>query len=208
MDEAKWLLDKMLICPIIDGERFVLAGNAALEEIAKADLAMPTLEPSLEDLAIQAARYLEALSLVESRHLAFALRARVASTRPTPAAQMDWQQVVLNGGPPCFALLDDEEGWYCGRAQRWVGHDGEHKFISLQDLLGVHPAAAGDAARPSAPATDDVGCEWTYKQWKTGDMWKSECGHVTRFESDGSLKDRMSFCCFCGKPLVERKANG
>ena len=31
-DEAKWLLDKMLICPIIDGERYVLAGNAVEDE--------------------------------------------------------------------------------------------------------------------------------------------------------------------------------
>lgn len=51
------------------------------------------------------------------------------------APQMDWQQVILNGGPPCFALLDDEEGWYCGRAQRWDGHDGEHEFVSLDDLI-------------------------------------------------------------------------
>lgn len=49
--------------------------------------------------------------------------------------QMDWQQVVLNGGPPCFARLEDEEGYYCGRAERWEGHDGEHKFVSLDDLL-------------------------------------------------------------------------
>ena len=36
--------------------------------------------------------------------------------------KLDWQQVVMNGGPACFALLDDEAGWYCGRAQRWEGH--------------------------------------------------------------------------------------
>lgn len=52
-------------------------------------------------------------------------------------AQMDWQQVVLNGGPPCFAQLDDEEGRYCGRAERWEGHDGEHKFVSLDNLLAT-----------------------------------------------------------------------
>jgi hypothetical protein len=50
-------------------------------------------------------------------------------------AEMDWQQVVLNGGPPCFALLDDEPDRYCGRAERWAGHDGEHEFVSLADLL-------------------------------------------------------------------------
>ena len=53
------------------------------------------------------------------------------------APQMDWQQVVLNGGPPCFAQLEDEAGWYCGRAQRWEGHDGDHKFVSLANLLAT-----------------------------------------------------------------------
>jgi hypothetical protein len=52
------------------------------------------------------------------------------------AATMDWQQVVLNGGPPCFHL---EPGSikFCGRAERWAGHDGKshHDFVSLRDLL-------------------------------------------------------------------------
>ena len=50
-------------------------------------------------------------------------------------AEMDWQQVALNGGPPCFAELEDEDGYYCGRAERWEGHNGEHRFVSLADLL-------------------------------------------------------------------------
>lgn len=54
---------------------------------------------------------------------------------PTKRPRMDWQQVVLNGGPPCFAVLDDEDGYYCGRAERWDGHDGEHEFVSLNTLL-------------------------------------------------------------------------
>lgn len=55
------------------------------------------------------------------------------------AEQMDWVQVVLNGGPPCFHL--DEDGYFCGRAQRWDGHfswrnsPACHKFVSLADLL-------------------------------------------------------------------------
>lgn len=31
----------------------------------------------------------------------------------------DWQQIILNGGPPCFHL--EEEGSFCLRAQRWAG---------------------------------------------------------------------------------------
>lgn len=50
------------------------------------------------------------------------------------AEQMDWQQVVLNGGPPCFHL-DPDTGRFCGRAQRWEGHDEMHKFVSLAGLL-------------------------------------------------------------------------
>jgi hypothetical protein len=49
------------------------------------------------------------------------------------AKAMDWQQVVLNGGPPCFHLCED--GSFCGRAERWAGHEDLHKFISFHDLL-------------------------------------------------------------------------
>ncbi len=45
----------------------------------------------------------------------------------------DWVQVVLNGGPPCFHLMED--GRFCFRAARWVGHGlGGHTFVSLLDF--------------------------------------------------------------------------
>ena len=47
--------------------------------------------------------------------------------------QMDWQQVVLNGGPPCF--YDDRKGRYCGRAERWAGHGSVHAFVPLESLV-------------------------------------------------------------------------
>jgi len=47
------------------------------------------------------------------------------------AELMDWQQVVLNGGHPCFQL---EQGRFCGRAERWHS-DHTHRVISLADLL-------------------------------------------------------------------------
>jgi hypothetical protein len=59
----------------------------------------------------------------------------VRAAREKAAANMDWTQVVLNGGPPCFHI---EDGRFCGRAYRWPGHDPErkiHKFISLEKLL-------------------------------------------------------------------------
>ena len=51
------------------------------------------------------------------------------------AKQMDWEQVVLNGGPPCFHVCND--GRFCGRAWRWEGHDEIHKFVSLPEMLAA-----------------------------------------------------------------------
>lgn len=44
------------------------------------------------------------------------------------AEKADWNQVIYNGGPPCFHL--DDCG-FCFRAQRWQGHDDYHAYVSL-----------------------------------------------------------------------------
>jgi hypothetical protein len=55
--------------------------------------------------------------------------------------QMDWQQVALNGGPPCFYV---EGPQYCGRAERWPGHGNPafHDFVPLEYVT----------AKPMCPA--------------------------------------------------------
>jgi len=62
------------------------------------------------------------------------------SARLAAATGMDWRQVVLNGGPPCFYV--ERLGHFCGRAERWDGHsltpDGlpyDHEYESLYALL-------------------------------------------------------------------------
>ena len=56
------------------------------------------------------------------------------------AVNMDWTQVALNGGPPCFFLQED--GTFCGRAHRWIGHHYDangheplHFFVPLHNML-------------------------------------------------------------------------
>lgn len=44
----------------------------------------------------------------------------------------DWQQVVLNGGPPCFHV---EHGRFCLRAERWDGHGVMHAYVPLDAAL-------------------------------------------------------------------------
>lgn len=70
------------------------------------------------------------------------------------AEGMDWQQVVLNGGPPCFHL-EPNGNKFCGRAERWAGHDGKshHDFVPLHELMNeMYWAGHGDGS--SAALTD------------------------------------------------------
>ena len=79
-------------------------------------------------------------------------------TTPTASVpQMDWQQVALNGGPPCFALDHERPDRYCGRAQRWQGHDYDHKFVSLEHLLSETRARA---LQEAVRIVDTAGKEW------------------------------------------------
>lgn len=48
-------------------------------------------------------------------------------------------------------------------------------------------------------------CVWTLdsNEWESG-KWDSDCGESFWFEVDGPDENRMRFCCYCSKPLVER----
>lgn len=65
-------------------------------------------------------------------------------------ASADWQQVALNGGPPCFHLEGER---FCLRAERWDGHGIDHQFVSLGDLLRVSMSTAriADTVAESGP---------------------------------------------------------
>lgn len=52
------------------------------------------------------------------------------------AVNADWQQVIGNGGPPCF-YLDKRDSHFCLRAERWDGHkhDPIHEYVPLHELI-------------------------------------------------------------------------
>jgi hypothetical protein len=68
--------------------------------------------------------------------------------------KMDWRQVVLNGGPPCFAKLpDDIPNRFCGRAERWDGHhfpDPHHTFVPLEQYVASFAAQVSARERDAA----------------------------------------------------------
>lgn len=71
------------------------------------------------------------------------------------ATEADWDQVVLNGGPPCFHL---EGRRFCLRARDWFGHGAirgsDHKYVSLVDLLD--PLLAGRITPHEATAPTEA----------------------------------------------------
>lgn len=74
--------------------------------------------------------------------------------------RMDWGQVVLNGGPPCF--FDDGKGWFCGRAERWAGHGVIHKYIPLSEIVAEAMLARirGEMLNSSEEELEEIrGCE-------------------------------------------------
>jgi hypothetical protein len=72
------------------------------------------------------------------------------------AKRVDWMQILLNlmngqetgrDGQPCFFIGG---GYFCGRAKFWAGHDDQHKFVSLLDLLEQTALEARKAAYEEA----------------------------------------------------------
>lgn len=70
---------------------------------------------------------------ISNNHLA-ALKAGIATELDKALSCIDWQQVVLNGGPPCFFI---ENGRFCLAAKRWAGHGSYHQYVSLADLIAT-----------------------------------------------------------------------
>ena len=44
-------------------------------------------------------------------------------------------------------------------------------------------------------------CEWS--QEEESYIWESDCGGTFILEDGGPEENKMKYCCFCGKPLVQ-----
>ncbi len=103
------------------------------------------------------------------------------------ADDMDWQQVILNGGPPCLHLAED--GRFCGRAERWHKDSSSHEFKSFAELLREIREEGGGkycdnqlGNQPSAVTSDEL---WALRkrvlELGMGDPWDGkelEVGYV------------------------------
>jgi hypothetical protein len=70
----------------------------------------------------------------------------------------------------------------------------------------VDPIFAGETEVALRAALEQPNeCHWYQDGDEDSDKWAASCGRHRYFQlNDGAPKDnRMSHCCYCGKPLVE-----
>lgn len=48
-------------------------------------------------------------------------------------------------------------------------------------------------------------CTWT--KWPDVDTWDTQCGDAFVFIDGTPTENSMKFCCYCGKPLMEKQAS-
>lgn len=130
--------------------------------------------------------------------------ARVKQEQGAPGVDlpvMDWEQVRLNGGPPCFALIGevtpDGAPRYCGRAQRWDGHPVDHAFVSEVERFADNAALRKrieeleSAGRAFLNRVDEIGASDAMKgvygmafahgmTWPDNFNWKDEADELRR----------------------------
>ena len=46
-------------------------------------------------------------------------------------------------------------------------------------------------------------CEWTYDDGH--DFWETECGEAFEFRTGTPKDNKMAFCPFCGRTIVEKE---
>lgn len=88
----------------------------------------------------------------------------------TETLRMDWQQVALHGGPPCFHVDHESPDRYCGRAQRWDGHDHDHKYVSLDDLLNAERERCAKILEDRVLALKEVKHPTSHNTWEQLDL--------------------------------------
>lgn len=47
-------------------------------------------------------------------------------------------------------------------------------------------------------------CVWTEDSEGDGDVYRSGCGHIFQFNTEGPKANNFKFCCYCGLRLLEK----
>ncbi len=90
-------------------------------------------------------------------------------------------------------------GWAC-YAKRKVEHDEIarlHREIDAAYALGARGVSAPERGTR----------EWKIDDYGGDEPWHTQCGNAYIFLDGGPLENGATFCCYCGKPLIEQRTS-
>ena len=74
------------------------------------------------------------------------------------------------------------------------------KFLSAVKPLELEAVGGITHWAEIEPPGESGHCAWN--ETKDG-CWETNCDEMFVFEESGPLENKMKFCCYCGRPLIE-----
>lgn len=79
------------------------------------------------------------------------------------------------------------------------GRRGQEAYQDMAN--GVERVKIAIRASAARPAQD--GCKWKCDPNPDCEFWETDCGKAFQFETGGPKENKMRFCSYCGKPLID-----
>lgn len=92
-------------------------------------------------------------------------------------------------------------------AESWQCHDCPHLFVVQYEPRHTKVVLQwGDTnVHPAESSMDSVSCEWSLQSGDLDDdVWETECGNDFVFFDGGPIHNKMQYCPYCGRKLIER----
>jgi hypothetical protein len=81
-------------------------------------------------------------------------------------------------------------------------------YREAYDLIAAEFAKSESMPAPApAPSAAEIrrqACTWQMDSWDEAELWETDCGQTWQFETGTPTDNKMSYCCYCGKPLKQR----
>jgi hypothetical protein len=89
------------------------------------------------------------------------------------------------------------------KLREWAGDDNASPAETLVSIINLAAGRDGNGNEIESET-----CKWTFDsvEWEAN-KWDSDCGESYYFVDGGPDENKMKFCCYCGKSLIETVLN-
>ncbi len=109
-----------------------------------------------------------------------------------------WAVTVERNGDAVVTLASN-----CLSGRDLIEGDQEIIRTAARNLLGF----LGDPSPAHQPDAAPVACYWSLDDVGGDSVWETSCKHAFEFNDGGPNANGMTWCGYCGKPLVEQRTS-